>query len=192
MAWTFCTKEDVIDITPIPITSLKDSWSDMVEGLIKTYTREAGLGSFEVITNDYYNGDGTGMLQVRKTPIYSVESLYVGGPTPETSSLLTASDYVVFPNYIQLKSQVFPVGIMNVILNYTMGTTDIPGNVRLASAAMIVAIINYNKRAGADASIKWGSGDVGAGENGPNYNVGLTSHLMQIMKRTLKRKIRVG
>jgi hypothetical protein len=52
---------------------------------------------------------------------------------------------------------------------------------------MIIAIINYKRRMGSDASLKWASPTEKVGEETPNVNVGLTSHLRQIMRRTLQK-----
>ena len=72
-------------------------------------------------------------------------------------------------------------------VSYVSGSSVMNDVVRLAAAAMIVAIVNYRKRSGADSSIKWGTADQKAGEETPNQNIGLTSHLVTIMKRLLKR-----
>lgn len=183
MAWTLCSKTDITDIHPIPQSELKDSWSEMVEGMIRLHMGEPYLGSTQAITDEYHDGDGTRLLWVRKPPIVSVESISVAGAS------LTAADYVVFQNFVQLKDRYFTAGNLNVTISYTSGAPVVDDNIRLCAAAMIVAIINYRKRQGADASLKWGSGlDMKAGEETPNTNVGLTSHLSRIMKQTLKRR----
>jgi hypothetical protein len=100
---------------------------------------------------------------------------------------LTASDYVVFDNFVQLKVETFPVGSVNVEIDYTSGVEEVDQVVRLTAVAMIIAIINYEGRKGADASLKWGQAENKVGETSPNMNVGLTSHLTTIMKRMLRR-----
>jgi hypothetical protein len=187
MAWTLCSKTDVMDIHPIPQTELKDSWSDEVEDLIRQHLGAPYLGLTQEIVDEYYDGDGTVFLRVRKPPIISVEAISISGVA------LTSDDYVVFPTQIQLKDRVFPRGNLNVRLSYTSGSEVIPGSVRICAAAMIAAIINYRKRMGSDASLKWGAPlDMKVGEESPSQNIGLTSHLVTIMKRTLRRpRIRV-
>ena len=182
MTWTLCSKEDVASIHPISnLADLKDEWSDMVEGLIRQYLGQPYLGTTQAITNEWHDGDGKHIINVRKPPIYSVQAIKVNGLA------LTHADYVVFPNYIELRYSVFPQGILNVGLDYTSGTAEVSDVVRLCAASMIVAIVNYKKRWGADASLKWGEPEKKLGEDTPNYNVGLTSHLTQIMKRLLRR-----
>lgn len=183
MAWQLCSKVDVTAIHPIPLSDLQDQWSDMVEGLIKSHLGEPHLGSEQAITDEYHDGDGTYFLRVRKPPIVSVEAVTIGNLT------LTSTDYVVFSGYVQLKDRVFPRGNLNVTISYTSGATVVSDNIRLCAAAMIVAMINYRKRMGADASLKWGAPlDMKVGEESPSQNIGLTSHLVTIMKRTLKRR----
>jgi hypothetical protein len=182
MAWQLCTKQDVVNIHPVREEDLQDQWSDMVEALIRQYLGAPYLGTTQVITDEEHCGDGTTILQIRKAPIVSVSSLYVNG------SYLTASDYAVFDTYIQLRNQVFPKGILNVKVSYTSGESEVSETVKLAAAAMVIAILNYNRRMGADGSLKWSASERQVGEQTPTKTVGLTSHLEQIMKRLLKRR----
>lgn len=179
--WTFATKEDVIDIHPIPQSHLKDSWSDWVEALIRQYLNNPNLGKTETITDEYHDGDGTDVLMVKRPPIASVSSISV------EKVALQPADYIVFRNYVQLKNRVFTEGTANVKISYVSGDTTIPVNVRMTAAAMIVAIANYRDMAGADSSYKWAEPDQEMGERSPNKNLGLTSHLTRIMKRMLER-----
>lgn len=181
MPWELCTKDDVASIHPTPLTEIKDDWSEQVEDLIRTHMGQPYLGTQQAVTDEYHYGDGSHIIRVRKPPIISVEGVYVN------DVLLLPSDYVVFEGHIALKAQTFPAGILNVRLDYTSGTVSVPPTVRLTAATMIVAILNYRKRHGADGSIKWGAAEQKMGEDNPNLNVGLTSHLSTIMKRMLRR-----
>ena len=185
MAWTLCDKQDVTSIHPILESELKDDWSNVVEALIRQHMGEPYLGLSQVITSEYYDGDGTYILRVKNPPIISVQSLYIN------DVLISSGDYVVFDSYIELRSEIFPEGVLNVKLSYTSGSIGVDDVVRLTAVAMIIAIINYRKRWGSDASLKWGDAEQKAGEQSPNYNVGLTSHLVTIMRRLLRRRPRV-
>jgi hypothetical protein len=181
MAWELCSKRDVMSIHPVNDSDLEDQWSDEIEGLIRKYKRSPNLGRTETITDEIHNGDGTPVLHVKKPPISSITSLSVN------DVLLTASDYVVFENYIILKAQSFPKGLVNIKVSYVSGTSVVDADIKLTAAAMIIAIYNYKRRMGSDASLKWGSPDNKVGEETPNVNVGLTSHLRQIMRRMLQK-----
>ena len=182
MSWILCSKEDVQAITPVSEGELQTFWSDTVEALIRQHMRNPNLGTSEVIVEELHSGDGNTVLQVRKPPIISVQAVRVSGYA------YTAADYAVFTNYIQMRNGiVFPKGTLNVETDYTSGETVIPYVVKLTAAAMIVAIINYRGRMGADSSLKWGVGEKVAGEDTPNANIGLTSHLSTIMRRMLRR-----
>lgn len=180
-AWTLCSKDDVISLHPVTETEIKDEWSEMVEDLIREHMGQPFLGYSGTVLDEYHDGDGTNVLRVKKPPIISVTSLSVNDVS------LSASDYVAFENYIELRAQVFPRGALNTKLTYLSGDTTPSNVVRMTAAAMIVAIINYRKRAGADASIKWGTAERKDGEKTPNQYLGLTSHLVKIMKQMLKR-----
>lgn len=182
MAWVLCSKSDVQAITPISEGELQEFWSNTVEALIRQHMNNPNLGTSEVIVAELHSGDGNTILQVRKPPIISVQAVRV------SDYAYTAADYAVFTNYIQMKNGiVFPEGTLNVEADYTSGETEVPFDVQLTAAAMIVAIINYKGRMGADSSLKWGTGEKVAGEDTPNANIGLTSHLSTIMRRMLRR-----
>jgi hypothetical protein len=181
MAWILCTKADVMSIHPITEAEIKDEWSDMVEGLIRQHMGQPFLGTSSAIVDEWHNGDGSNFLKPYKLPILSVTSLSINDLP------IALSDCVSFDSYIALQSQTFPEGVLNVRISYTSGTLEVPETVRLAATTMIVAIINYRRRAGADSSIKWGSADQKAGEDTPNAQIGLTSHLVRIMKQILRR-----
>ncbi len=182
MAWKLCTKEEVVSIHPFPPDELQDFWSNSVESLIKEHMGTPNLGESVVVVNETYDGDGTNLLIVRQPPIISVEDIRISGVA------ITGASYVVYKNRVALTKQSFPKGLLNVQIDYTSGDAAVSPTVRLVAAAMIAAIINYKQRFGADSTIKWATGEQELGESTPNMNVGLTSHLKQIMKRMLRRE----
>jgi hypothetical protein len=187
MAWQLCDKSDVIDIFPATESELLDSWSDMVEALIRQHLGEAYLGTSQAVVSEYHNGDGSSVLRVSKPPIISVSALRINDVA------LLATDYGVFEGIVQLRYETFPAGVLNVEVDYVSGSTAVDYTVRLAAASMIVAIINYRRRHGADASLKWSGGEQKTGEETPNQDLGLTSHLAGIMKQVLRRpRVRVS
>lgn len=181
MAWTLCSKDDVTNLFPIAEADLKDDWSMMVEAMIRQYMGQPSLGEIDIVVNDYYDGDGTALLRLRKTPIMSIQSLSIDGLT------LSSGDYVVYPTHVVLLYHTFTKGRMNILVSYTAGTTSVDPVVRLAATSMIIAMINYQRKAGSDASLKWGVDNTKVGEPSPNVNIGLGTHLNKIMKNILKR-----
>ncbi len=182
MAWKLCTKEEVVSIHPFPVDELKDFWSDSVEELIKVHMGTPNLGESVVLVNETYDGDGTNVLIVRQPPVISVEAIRISGIA------MTSTEYVVYQNHVALTNQSFPEGLLNVQIDYTSGDISVSPSVKLTAAAMIAAIVNYRQRYGADSTLKWATGEQQIGESTPNMNVGLTSHLTQIMKRMLRRE----
>lgn len=182
MAWTLCSKEEVIIIHPFPLDQLHDLWSEVVEDLIIQHLGAPYYGTSQVLINETHDGDGNNILIVRKPPIISVEEVRI------SAIAVTSADYVVYPNHVALVAQNFTKGILNVQIDYTSGQETVRPTVKLTAIAMIAAIINYTRRYGADSSFKWSSPDDTIGEPTPNLNVGLTSHLRAIMKRMLRRE----
>ena len=182
MAWTFCTKDDVLSIIPATEAELLDIWSDTVEALIKEHLGKPALGDYEIITSEYHSGDGTSILKVRRPPIDSITEILAN------DSSYTADEYVVFPNFVQLKyGQTFPAGTMNITVSYTAGSAEIPSVVTLAAMTMIAAMLNYKRRAGADGSLKWSTAEKKIGSPQPISDIGLVKHLKTIMTTILKR-----
>lgn len=186
MAWKLCSKSDVAALHPINVEDLMDVWSEMVESMIKQELGTPYLGELEDITDEEHDGDGTAILRVRKPPVSSVTALSANGKA------YLESEYAVTSTGVVLRYEKFPKGILNAKISYESGSLDIDSTVQLCAVAMIVAIINYNRRMGADSSFKFGVVNRQVGEPSPNLNVGLTSHLKTIMKRTLRRpRVRV-
>lgn len=181
MAWELCSKQDVIMLQSCREDELQDQWSEMVESMIRQHLGAPYLGTTQAVADEYHSGDGSTILKVRCPPILSVTSLKVNTLAIDTD------EYVVFPAYVQLRFETFPKDVLNVVISYTSGGTEIDPTVKLAATAMVIAMLNYYRRMGADSSLKWGDPRDKQGEEGPNLNIGLTSHLQQIMKRTLRR-----
>lgn len=188
MAWTFCTKDQVVATRHFNPDQLEDDWSNTVEAMIKRYLRSPYLGTTQAITGELYSGDNTPVLVVKKPPIYSVEALTV------SDLALQSSEYAVFPGHIMmLGGRYFKEGVLNISLNYTSGG-DVDPIVNMTAVAMIVAFVNFKERYGSDVSLTWGlSSEDKVDGSTANLNVGLTSHLTQIMKRMLERnKLRIA
>lgn len=189
MAWEICTKEDVKSLYPTLEADLLDIHSNIVEDLIREYMGAPHLGTSVAITDEYHNGDGGDVITVFKPPIVSVQSVTI------SDALIPTSDYVVTDHTIQLLYDTFEEGRANVVLDYTSGSGTVPGSARMAAIAMVIALLNYKGRYGADGSIVWGvpaETRQEGGERSPVFNIGLISHLKRIMVGMLKReKVRV-
>ena len=186
MAWVLCSRNDVKALFPAQDSDLPDVYSEMAEGLIRQHMGAPSLGLSVAVNGEYHNGDDTPILRVYKPPIISVTSLLIND-TP-----LSAGDYVVFQNDINLVSETFPRGNLNVQVSYQSGSVDTDPVVKITAVSMIVAMVNYKRRFGADASLKWATAETKAGEESPNQSLGLSEHLNSIMKSMLRReKLRV-
>lgn len=182
MAWELCSKEDVMAMTSVPEDELRDMWSEVSEQMIRDYMGTPNLGSSVTITGEVHNGDGSPILMVRQPIIVSVSAIRVSDAT------ITASDYEVFPNYVELASAVFPEGLHNVEIDYVSGG-DVPSRVRLTATLMVIACLNYRRRRGADTSSKFAVPESNTGEETANMNIGLVSHLDMILKQSLQRQV---
>jgi len=189
MAWTLCTKADVMTLFPIPEGDLKDFFSETVEGLIRQHLGAPHLGQTISVTAELHDGDGTNVLTIRHPPVVSVSELTI------QDRILLPDEYTVTRSGVELRYITFPQGALNVAITYISGSAvgeAMDPVIRLTAVAMIVAMLNYKGRAGADTSIKWGNIETKEGNPTPNIQVGLTSHLTTILKRLLRRdKVRI-
>lgn len=182
MAWSLCTRDDVMSIFKIDEASLHDFWSETAESMIRGYLRAPYLGLAPVTISEYHSGDGTGVLPVNSPPLTEVLELLVDGVA------LAAGDYQAFSTSVILTgSAVFPEGLMNIKVTYKSGGTGIPDKVSMTCATMIAAIASYEGRAGTDASLKYGDLTPYIGGDATNKNIGLVTHLQTIMQGMLSR-----
>ncbi len=205
MAWTLCTKADVISIHPTTESALPDFWSDAIEDMIRQYLANPYLGLPTPITCELHDGDGGMTILVDKPPLISVEKLTINGVT------LSPKDYRVLATGVELTQLTttnptpgpatgIPLldanlwqGHLNISIDYTSGSATVDPIVRLCAAAMVVAMLNYRGRAGSDSSLKWGDAPQKEGESTPTQSVGLTTHLNKIMRQLLRRnKLRIA
>lgn len=186
MAWTLCTKQDVASIHNIDVTSLQDSWSETVEGLISEYMGSPALAQ-DTTYVEKFDGNGKNVIAVRRPPIKSVTSVKFSGTS------IAAADYDVGTTTIKLLYYNLPRGINNIEVEYVSGSTTVPESVRLASVAMIAAMYNHYGRHGADGSIKWADVERATTGERPTRTAGLITHLKDIMKSTIRRnKLRIA
>jgi hypothetical protein len=190
-AWELCTEQDVRDIQTIPVT-IPETWSEMVEGMIRQHTGLNKLAITEATYTDTKSGDNSTFMRLKNSPITSVTSVTIDGVS------VSLSDVYVGEYFIQLETGVFTYGTRNVVIVYTAGGGTVTPDIRMAAAEMIVAIANYYGRAGADQSIKWatmqdGNATKRGGEDSSTTQLGLPSHLRGIMRATIaNNRIKIG
>lgn len=183
-AWTLCSEQDVRDLQTMPAT-IPETWSEMVEGMIREHTGLTMLGLTEDTFTQYISGDNSNIIRVKKSPIVSVTSLTIDGVSVDSANMYIGSYSIQLLNGL-----VFTYGTRNVIVTYTAGSGSITTDIRMAAAQMIVAVNNYYGRGGSDASMKWSTMTDGerGGEDSATKNLGLAGHLESIMKATIKNK----
>lgn len=183
-AWTLCSEQDVRDLQTMPST-IPETWSEMVEGKIRTYTGLTMLGLTEDTFTQYLSGDNTSIIRLKKSPITAVTSLTIDGIA------VASTDMYVGEYTVQLLGgSVFTYGTRNVIAVYTAGGGTVTPDIRMAAAQMVVAVNNFYGRGGVDASMKWSTMTDGerGGEESASKKLGLSSHLEGIMKETITNK----
>ncbi len=180
MPWLLCSKQDVLSIHPTAESALQDFWSDAVEDMIRRHLGSPFLGAPMPVESELHSGNQSAIILVFKPNIVSVSKVTIN------RALIEPTEYVVFPNGIQFIHNIMPEGILNVSISYVSGG-DVDPIVRLCAAAMIVAILQYRGRAGADGSIKWGKAQEKEGEPSPTFDAGLVDNLTKIMKKLLRR-----
>lgn len=181
MAWSLCSREEVMSIYKIDEASLHDFWSDTVESMIRGHLHAPYLGETPVTITEYHSGTGTSSISVNSPPITSVVEVSVDG------SAYSPIEYSFYNTSILLTNSVFPSGTMNIKIVYGSGGTSVPKKVALTCAAMIAAIANYEGTLGADSSLKYADLPSFIGNTTPNRNIGLISHLQGIMEQMLSR-----
>ena len=185
MAWKLCSKQDVEDLHNVAGEDLKDSWSELVEGLISEYMGSPALVS-DIAYQEKHSGSNGYALNVRRPPIKSVTAVKFDGST------IASTDYIVGETTVTLLYYPFPSGHKNIEIDYTSGADTVPQSVRLAAASMLAACVNHYKRFGADGSLKWADTEQSVAGPTPTRDIGLITHLKAIMMSALRRnKLRI-
>lgn len=139
----------------------KDEDNTLIENIINWKSQEFNsyCGIDQLKSRQYterVDGNGTGKLFPKRTPIISVSSIYDDIEWAFTSdSLVDSGDYVIHPNkqYIQMKySYYFTLGVQNVKITYTAGYETIPNDIKLACIREILR--EFNRRQDFDVTAK--------------------------------------
>jgi len=197
--WKYCTKGDVADYSGISEERIKDSWSNIVEGLIEEHTGDAYGGT--TTYTEYYDGNGTDTLVLRYAPIVSVTSLSIEGVD------LQSTEYKVYSSgYIRLTSvtgsaldratgsvgSAFPVGQQNVLVVYVANDATVPAIVKLAAILCISELALTAERGGADSSLAVSRASQRAGESDRTFvrSVDVSGKIRTIIRNTIGQKWR--
>lgn len=132
---------DVIDDTRLALLCR------MASGQI---ANEIGRPVLATSTTELYDGDGSNMLRLRRTPIVEVTALAIGGVSQDRTSLRVYPEFILWDEgdestydpRLRGSSQVFPAGRQNVSVTYRAGYTQIPA--ALADAALQQVVYLHN------------------------------------------------
>jgi len=181
MAWSLCSRDDVISLYKIDEASIQDFWSETAEAMIREHIHAPFLGETAVTVVEYHSGDGTSVLPINAPPLDSLTSILIDGVA------ISLSDVILFDSYVSHKYETFPAGVNNILVTYKSGGTVVPKHISLTCALMIAAIAAYEGRAGTDGSLKYADLPNYLGGETANRNMGLVAHLQGIMVSSLKR-----
>ena len=95
MAWVLCSKQDIQDFANIPQNALPDSWSEVVEGLIRQRVGSPYVGKTQT-TTETFTGTGDGIITLERPPVASVTSITINGNVYIDEYTLLA-DTIVLP-----------------------------------------------------------------------------------------------
>lgn len=192
MAWELISKLEVSKLTGARETDLRDMWYDMAVGLIERLTGINHIGTTATIV-EVSNGDGTGLLTVRKPPITSVSSIFVDG------DLIPVESYTVYETYIQLKdnalfgsgiSDNFPKGKGNIQVTYVSGTSG-DSSIKLTIALLVKELVNFALGEGAETKIQFYKPGKSNATEEPLIQWGVHGKMVGIVHSMLGYKMRV-
>ena len=112
---------------------------------------------------EFYDGSGTGTLQLANSPVTAVTSVHIDQERDfGSAALVSSSNYVIYQNegWLRWIPEVttgftaaghFPVGVQNVKVIYTGGFSSVPDDIKEAAILWSSAIFNRRRRAGLQA-----------------------------------------
>lgn len=194
MAWTVATKADVLALYSIDIELLQDRWSSWAESLLLEYIGKESVADITTTTNfvEYLSGTD-GRVLLTDYPINTLNSIVINEVSHSVTGYDTVGREIIAKDVITVpdKYEGFPKGYRNIVIDYdtTVPDQDI---YNLAVVTMIIAMVNYEGRKGADRDIEWGVvGQQYGGDATGNQNIGLISHLNTILYQLIGKKNRV-
>lgn len=189
MAWTIATKEDVRSLYKQDVDTLEDNWSDYAESLLLEYiNKPIGEITTDTTFTEYISGEGYNVILTDR-PITSLTAITILIDDADNENVVL-DDVRTVQNEIIYEIDNFPQGSRNIKVEYE-GTVPEKKVYNLAVVLMIIAIMNFEGRKGADSNIEWANLSDEFGNETANENLGLASHLNAILDEFIGRKQRV-
>jgi hypothetical protein len=185
MAWLYVDKALAADFAGVKASFLKDEWSDAIEALIRNeYKYHLNISSF----TEYYSGDGTNLLFLKKTPIVSLTNVSIIGPSSLTSVIL--NDYfITHTKFIEMTSGVFPEGHNNIVVEYTGGVDGVDPRVQFAEMACLAYLVKFLVGNRGEDTIKFASAPA-IGTNQFSPRPGVVKKMQEIIRDIIPSPIR--
>jgi len=104
--------------------------------------------------SESYDGDGTGLLRLKNTPIVAVTALSIGGEAVPESDFSVYDEYLrcdddgEYSARLRSSSRVFPLGRKNIAVTYTAGYAAVPAEISHACILQISYLVNTLTRQG--------------------------------------------
>lgn len=101
-----------------------------------------------------YDGDGTGLLRLRHTPIVELISLSIDGSTVPTSDVKVYSEFIAFDEEadydarLRGTARLFPAGAQNVLVSYRAGFVTVPTEISHACILQAAYLMNTMAKQG--------------------------------------------
>lgn len=135
-----------LDVSQTKDESLIQMLADSANAAITSaVSRELGSQQYA----ELYSGTGTSTLMLAQFPVTAVGAVSIIGPrcavniAPPTSPLVAGVDFAFTPYAIKLLRARFPVGVLNVQVEYTAGFTELPADI--CHAATKWAALRYRE-----------------------------------------------
>lgn len=193
MVWTVATKEDVISLFSIDIESLKDQWSMFAESFLLEYLGKDDVTDITTTTNfvEYISGTD-GRVLLADYPINTLNSIIINEVSHSVTNYTTIGRELIAKEVITVPDEyeIFPKGYRNIVIDYD---TSVPDQkiYKFAVVTMIIAMMNYEGRKGADATLEWSTVPTEFGGTTGNQNLGLIGHLNTILNELIGKKGKV-
>lgn len=193
MAWTVATKQDVLSLFTIDVDSLKDEWSTFAESFLLEYLGKDSVSDITTASNfNEYKSGTDGQVLLMQYPITVLNSITVDDVSQDINNYSTVGRELIANESTTLPDEwtYFPKGVRNIVVDYDSTVPD-QKIYSFAVVMMIIAMILYEGRKGADADFEWGTVTQEFTGTTGNQRLGLVGNLNAILDELIGKKGKV-
>jgi hypothetical protein len=110
--------------------------------------------SVQAYTAELYDGDGSNLLALRRSPVVKITALMIGGESIPVNEVKVYEQFLKFDDGVEYNprlrsaSRIFPRGAQNISVSYEAGYATVPAEISHACILQVMYLMNLGNRQG--------------------------------------------